>query len=120
MKIHSKMLKTSKLALIALVFSFVTYVAIADRGGFRRKNNIHLNITTLNTLKNSVVFNLRSGLNYKGATILNHEASGNSIFTNSLLSYQKGNTIYILPYKQKIVLQSYTPASGYKLIIRSK
>ena len=119
MKIKSKMLKTSKLALIALVFCFVTYVAIADRGGFGRRNNIHLNITTLSTLKNSIAFNLRSGLNYKGATILNHQMAGNSIFTNSLLSYQKGNTIYILPYKQKVLLQSYSSA-GYKLIIRSK
>lgn len=120
MKINSKMLKTSKLAFIALLFSFVTYVAIADRGGFGRRNKIHFNITTLNTLKNSVIFNLRSGLNYKGATILNHQVAGNSIFTNSLLSYQKGNTVYILPYKQKVLIQSYTPASGYKLIIRSK
>ncbi len=120
MKLKSKMLKTSKLAVIAMLFSFVAYVAIADRGGFGRRNKIHFNITTLHTLKNSIAFNLKSGLYYKSATVLNHQMVGNSIFTNSLMSYQKGNTIYILPYKQKVLIQSYTPASGYKLIIRSK
>ena len=114
------MFKNSKLALVAVLSCLVTLVALADRGGFGRRNKIHFNITTLNTLKNSIAFNLKSGLNYKGATILNHQSVGNSIFTNSLLSYQKGNTIYILPYKQKVLIQSYTPGSGSKLIIRSK
>ena len=114
------MIKKSKIAAIILLFCFVAYVAIADRGGFGRRNKIHFNIITLNTLKNSVAFNLKSGLAYKGNTLLNHQQVGNSIFTNNLVSYQKGNTIYILPYKQKVMLQSYTPSSGYKLIIRSK
>ena len=114
------MTKYSKIAAIILLFCIVTFVAIADRGGFGRKNKIHFNIITLNTLKSSIAFNLNAGLIYKGNTTLNQQLIGNSIFTNSIVSYQKGNTFYILPYKQKILIQSYTPATGYKLIIRSK
>ena len=114
------MVRSFKIASILLLICFVTYVAIADRGGFGRKNKIHFNIITLNSLKSSIGFNLKSGLSYKGTTIINHQPVGNSIFTNSIVSYQKGNTVYILPYKQKVLIQSYTPASGYKLIIRSK
>jgi hypothetical protein len=114
------MIRTSKISALILLICFVTYVAIADRGGFGRRNKIHFNIVTLNTLKNSIAFNLRSGLNYRGNNILNKQQIGNSIFSNSLMSYEKGNTVYILPYKQKVLIQSYTPASGYKLIIRSK
>lgn len=114
------MIKKSKIAAIVLLFCFVTYVAIADRGGFGRRNKIHFNIITLTTLKNSIAFNLKSGLTYRGNTILNQQQISNSIFTNTIVSYQKGNTIYILPYKQKVLIQSYSPASGYKLIIRSK
>ena len=114
------MIKNSKIAAIVVLFCFVAYVAIADRGGFGRRNKIHFNIITLNTLKSSVAFNLKSGLNYKGNTILNRQQVGNSIFSNSIVSYQKGNTIYLLPYKQKVLIQSYSAASGYKLIIRSK
>ncbi len=114
------MFKHTKLITAALLFSFVTYVAVADRGGFGRRNKIHFNITPLSNLKRSINFNLKSGLHFRDNTVLSHQAVGNSIFNSSLLSYQKGNTIYIVPYKQKILIQSYTPASGYKLILRSK
>jgi len=114
------MSKNSKIAAIVVLFCFVTIVAIADRGGFGRRNKIHFNIITLNTLKNSIAFNLKSGLNYRGTSLLNQQQVGNSIFSNSIASYQKGNTIYILPYKQKALIQSYSPSSGYKLILRSK
>ena len=110
----------SKIAAIVLLFCFVTYIATADRGGFGRRNKIHFNIITLNTLKNSVAYNLKTGLKYRGNTIVNQQQSGNSISTNSIVSYQKGNTIYILPYKHKVVTQVYSPTTGYKLINISK
>ncbi len=112
--------KNIQIAIGVIFFSFVTYVAIADRGGFGRRNKVQFNIKTYNTLKNSIAFNLKSGLSYKGNAILNSQKSGNSIFTNSIVSYQKGNTVYILPYKHKTLSQSYSATSGYKLIIRSK
>lgn len=114
------MIKLTKITAFALIFSFVALVATADRGGFGRRNRINFNIVTVNTLKNSVAFNLKSGLKYKGNTILNQENVNGMINTNSILKYQKGNSIYILPYKQKILSQSFSSASGYKLIIRSK
>lgn len=114
------MIKISKIAAVALLFSFIALVAIADRGGFGRRNKINFNIVTVNNLKNSVAFNLKSGLKYRGNTVLNRETLNGSVYTNSILKYQKGNSIYILPYKQKILSQSYSTASGYKLIIRSK
>jgi len=114
------MVKDFKLGSFVLLACLVTFVAIADRGGFGRRNKIHLNITTFNTLKNSIGFNLKSNLKYRGNTILNQQKVGNSIFTNSIVSYQKGNTIYILPYKQKVLIQSYSPSAGYKLILRSR
>ena len=112
------MIKYCKISLIALLFCCGTYFAIADRGGFGRKNKVHFNITTVSTLKNSIPFNLNSGLNYKGSTVLYRQQIGNSFFNNSIISYKKGNTVYIVPYKQKVLIPSYTAASGYKLIIR--
>ena len=114
------MIKTSKIAAIVLLISFVSYLAIADRGGFGRRNKVHFNITTLSTLKNSIPFNLKYGLNYSGSSRLSHQEAGNSIFNNTVISYKKGNTIYIVPYKQKILIPTYTQSGGYKLIIRHK
>jgi len=40
--------------------------------------------------------------------------------SDAYISYKKGNTIYILPYKQKVLIPQYTQEEGYKLILRSR
>jgi hypothetical protein len=96
-----------------------TQIASADRGGFRRKKSkITLNITLHNNFKNSIFANLRAGeLTYKGSTLLSQRAIGNSVFENNLITYKKGNTVYILPYKQKIFIPQYS-TTGFKVVIR--
>jgi hypothetical protein len=110
---------TKKLLTIALLFS-IAQVAMADRGiGKKNKNKTILNIATPSTLRNSIAFNLKSGLSYKGSLLTSTKTVGNSIIANSLITYQKGNTTYIIPYKHKIAVpeikQGYT---GFKIIIR--
>ena len=112
--------KYSKIALVILLFCGVYLVTSADRGGFLKKNKTRLNIATAGTLKNSIAFNLKSGVVYKGSFFLNNQQIGNSYITDAFISYKKGNTIYILPYKQKVVIPEYTQKDGYKLIIRSR
>jgi hypothetical protein len=114
------MTKYSKLISVILLVCGVFIYAFADRGGFVKKNRTHLNINTNGNLKNSIAFNLKSGLLYRGSTILDREQIGNSIISDALISYKKGNTVYILPYKQKILIPEYTAQDGYKLIIRSR
>jgi len=94
--------------------------SLADRGiGKKSKAKVTLNIVTATTLKKSVSLNLRSGLTYTGSLLTNTQATSNYMMSNSLVTYQKGNTVYIIPYKQKILVadmgQGYT---GTKLIIR--
>jgi hypothetical protein len=112
--------KYSKIALAILLFCGVYFITFADRGGFVKKNKTQLNIATAGTLKNSIAFNLKSGIVYKGSFFLNKQQIGNSYITDAFISYKKGNTIYILPYKQKVVIPEYTQKDGYKLIIRSR
>jgi hypothetical protein len=111
---------TKKLLTIALLFSIVQ-VAFADRGfGKKNRNVTVLNIYTPSKLRNSIAFNLKSGLSYKGSLLSNTTTVGNSLIANSLVTYQKGNITYIIPYKHKIVVpeikEGYT---GMKIIIRS-
>ena len=63
--------------------------------------------------------NLKSGLSYKGS-LLSSTQSGSSLVLKNVVTYQKGNTTYILPYKSKVtpipdMRQGY---GGVKLIIR--
>ncbi|MEP6597405.1 MAG: hypothetical protein ABJA71_15740, partial [Ginsengibacter sp.] len=78
-----------------------------------------MNIFTTANLKSSISFNLKSGLNYRGGAFIDKKQIGNIIVSDALISYKKGNTIYLLPYKHKILIPEYTQ-SGYKLIIRAR
>ena len=113
-------MKSTKIALVVLFACGVWFLAFADRGGFVKRNKTHLNIAVKGTLKNSIAFNLKSGIDYKGSFLLNTHQIGNAFVSDAFISYKKGNTVYILPYKQKIITPEYTQKEGYKLIIRSR
>lgn len=107
------------LLMAAVLFGAVTTV-FADRGiGKKNKSKVKINITMPSTLRSSIGFNLKTGLMYKGSLL----TTKNSILYNStsITTYQKGNTIYIVPIKHKIAVpemrQGYT---GVKLIIKSR
>lgn len=114
------MTKYSKIVAAVLLFCGVYFFSFADRGGFVKKNKPHLNIETNGNLKNSIPFNLKSGLTYRGSFFTNSQKIGNSIVSDAYISYRKGNTVYILPYKQKIAIPEYSQKDGYKLILRTR
>ncbi len=115
------MFKSCRILMVVLMVCGVCLIASADRGGFIRKDKTRLNIaTTPGNLKCSIVFNLKSQLSYRGSFFMNQRQIGNTLVSDALISYKKGNTIYLLPYKQKILIPEYTQAEGYKLIIRSR
>lgn len=112
---------TKKILTIALLICFAN-VSFADRGiGKKNKTRTILNISTATSLKSSIAFNLKSGLSYKGSLLTSHQTIGSSIMNNSIVTYQKGNITYIIPYQYKVVMpeikQGYT---GIKLIIRPR
>lgn len=120
LNLFSIMNRYIKIATGVLFTCSVCFMASADRGGFVKKNKTRLNIAVQGSLKNSIAFNLKSGIYYKGSFLLNTQQVGNTFVNDAFISYKKGNTIYILPYKQKIAIPEYTQKDGYKLIIRSR
>ena len=115
------MIKKAKMILVVLMLSGIGFSAMADKGiGKKSKSNVTLNINSGNSLRNSISLNLKSGLKYTGSLLVNQQTEGNTFLSNSLLTYEKGNTVYIIPQKQVIVMpdmkQGYT---GMKLIIKT-
>ena len=112
---------TKKLLVLTILFSVVAE-AWADKGvGRKSKNKIILNIRDPATLKNSLSFNIKSGLSYKGSLLDTRQTIGSSIMNTSIVTYQKGNTTYIVPYKTKVTVVEAGPGyAGMKLIIRKK
>ena len=114
------MQKITKIILLFSILNGLLFTTFADRGvGKKTKNKIVLNIKSNGSFTNTLGFNLKTGLTYKGS-LLCTQMSKSSILNNNFVTYQKGSTIYIVPFKQKVLVpeihQGYT---GMKLIIRS-
>jgi hypothetical protein len=115
------MKQTFKILLIASLVCGNILSSFADRG-LRKKSRSHisLNINTEHGFKNNISLNLKNGLKYKGMMLTGYESQNFSNFS-FLKYYQKGNTLYILPPKQKMLStelkQGYT---GLKLVITAK
>lgn len=115
------MTKKAKMILVVLMLSGIGFSALADKGiGKKNKAKVELNITTGTSLRSSISLNLKTGLRYTGSLLVNQQVQGNTFFSNTLLTYQKGNTVYIIPQKQIVIVpdmkQGYT---GMKLIIKT-
>ncbi|MEO7444629.1 MAG: hypothetical protein ABIT96_10220 [Ferruginibacter sp.] len=116
------MTQKAKFLLIAVFFSGAMLTGFADRGISKKTvpgTVLHIATDSPGTL---VTLNLKTGLKYRGSLLSGVTAINSTSFTyNSYVKFQKGNTIYLLPYKQRVVVpevrQGYT---GLKLIFKSK
>lgn len=112
---------TKQLLALTILFSVVSD-AFADRVfGKKMKNKITLNLNIPSNIRNVIGFNLKTGLAYKGSLLSSHAYFGSSIINTSVATYHKGNTIYIVPYKNKLAVPEIKQGySGIKVIIRNK
>ena len=112
------MKKTLRILFLITILTSQMFVSFADRGVGKKKTKVVLNIKTTNNFTSSLNFNLRNGMTYTGS-ISTSIVSTSSIKFNTFITYQKGNSVYILPIKQKMIVadvrQGYT---GTKLIIK--
>jgi hypothetical protein len=119
------MKKTLRILLLTAVFTGQLFSSFADRGMGKKKNKVALNIKAPISFASSLKFNLRNGMKYTGSNLLRPSNSTTTNTTsysfNTLVTYQKGKSVYIVPIKQKVLVadirQGYT---GAKLIIRMK
>jgi hypothetical protein len=120
------MKKTFRILLLTIAFTGLLLPSFADRGLGKKKNKVILNIKTPTSFASSLKFNLRNGMKYTGSSLLRPLGNTKTVISptysfNTLVTYQKGKSIYIVPMKQKVLVadvkQGYT---GAKLIIRMK
>jgi hypothetical protein len=120
--IRKNMSKISKIVVLLAILNGIVLTSMADRGIGKNKKKVVLNLASGNTsISRALSITLKSGLKYRG-TLLNSVVNKNNlILYSTLVTYQKGNTIYVIPYKQKLIVpemkQGYT---GMKLIIKPK
>ena len=120
------MKKIIRILLITTALTGLLLPSFADRGFGKKKKKIILNIKAPTSFESSLKFNLRNGMKYSGSFLLRPLGNTTTLTTpaysfNTLVTYQKGKSIYIVPMKQKVLIadvhQNY---AGAKLIIRMR
>jgi len=51
-------------------------------------------------------FSLRSGYTYRGTQVMSQQSQTRYISLNTTVTYQRGNTTYIVPLKKKVLLSN--------------
>jgi hypothetical protein len=94
------MLKKSLVIAVVMIGTVVLALASSGGGG-NKKQSLASSKQGFTPLKSSYGLTLKAGPNYTGSYISSRQ--GNNVLSyNTLVTYQKGNTIFILPYKYKL------------------
>jgi hypothetical protein len=105
-----------KIAISTMMLAVVG-LAFASKGGGgdnKKAANLHLK-TTFVPIRTTSGFTLKAGPSYAGSMLMNTEKTREYISFNTLVTYQKGNSFYILPYSYKINTSVYLKNSGSNL-----
>jgi len=78
----------------------VALAAVASSGGGKKKSEAPLK-PIYTPIRTTNGFTLKAGPSYTGSHILSSERSRNFITYSTVVTYQKGNTVYILPQQVK-------------------
>ena len=97
------MRKLTRKLLISTVMVAVFGLAFASKGGGGEKkaanNPLKTNFTPIRT---NSYFTLKAGPTFSNTVVLGSEKKNNVLSINTLVTYEKGNMMYIIPYKYKI------------------
>jgi hypothetical protein len=108
------MIKFTRKIVISVFLLAVVGLAFASKGGgggkkaatkFPFKN-------TFTPIRTTTGFTLKAGPSFSGSYFLSQEKTGNTMSFNTISTYQKGNTIFVLPYKYKVTTSPYLDLSG--------
>ncbi|MBL7740457.1 MAG: hypothetical protein JNK14_14665 [Chitinophagaceae bacterium] len=108
MKTNSSILLKAFRGTVALIIMMaVGAVAFATLGDGKSTHTkpVKKSLLSGKTITKPGTFSLHSGYNFRGSQVINTQNSS-FITLNTVASYQKGNTTYIVPLKKKVVLNN--------------
>ena len=114
MNLSAHIIKRKLVTLLLITASVAAFATLGDSGGKKRVTSNNKNLLVLTPTYNYKVFSLRTGYNYRGKSIIsNTNTAGRYIQLNSVVTYQKGNSTFILPIKKTLLLDKirFNPAA---------
>ena len=90
-----------RLTAVGLLLFAVTALTFASKGGGDKKKHTEFenSFTPINAASS---FTLKKTTLYSGSTVSFHSQADNRISLNAMITYQRGNTTFILPYQYKV------------------
>ncbi|HEX9512598.1 MAG TPA: hypothetical protein VF939_19030 [Puia sp.] len=90
--------------LVCVLMITIVGLAFASKGGGgdKKSNNRTPLKTEFVPIRTTATFTLKAGPSYTGSFLLGQEKTKNYLSINSLVTYQKGNSIFIIPYTYKV------------------
>ena len=86
---------------VGLLLFAVTALAFASKGGGDKKKHREFenSFTPINTASS---FSLKKSPLYSGSVVSFHQQADKRMSLNAMITYQRGNTTFILPYQYKV------------------
>lgn len=63
--------------------------------------------SSFSNMKKHLSLSLRDGFSYRDNKAFGYKRHGNTVMFNNVITYQKGNVTYIVPYKNRVVLNKF-------------
>ncbi len=101
-------------AIASIFLVSIAFFALAITGGGSKSKKAQNNFGFV-SVKTTNGFTLKSGPNYKGSFALTKSKTSTGTSYTSLITYQQGNTTFIMPYKYK-VNNNQAPKSNMQLV----
>ena len=101
-------------AALSMLLIAVVAIAFASKGGGDKKKNV-ISKAEFAPINISSAFTLRNGISFMGSHVFNQQRERANISVNTVVTYQNGNTIYIMPYKYKVSISPLNSSSKTNL-----
>ncbi len=114
LNLHTRITKHSRKLLAAALLLSITGLAVASMGGEKKAKKTASKPTEhFVPIKTTAGFTLKAGPSYKGSLgFTTSKVNQNQLSINTLVTYQKGNTTYIMPYNSRITIGKTTACNG--------
>jgi len=108
--------KLMRKMLVSAIMVAAVGLAFASKGGGGDKKSTNVPLrTSFTPIRTTNGFTLKTGPTFTGSIILGAEKTTNYVSFNTLVTYEKGNSMYIMPYRTKINTSVYLRNSGNSL-----
>jgi|SRR5882724_4990474 len=106
-----------KRAFTSFVLVCVAFLAFASMGGGGNKSKAkQVKGAEFTPIRTTNGFTLKAGPLYRGSMSFTQQKTNAVSYFNTVITYQKGNTTYILPYRYKVQVNTFNSNSNLQLL----